>query len=146
MKTVVIGCGDAVLQASIMRACTAHLASIDYTSRGISVCSGIDIQKDDVSFEFNYSGWGDAFSKTEEVMRLTNMAIESLAKSYSFDPDAKFTSLGFRRDYMRGRDITADRMAFKIKEFKSCEQDEYIELREVPHYRDLEFKKKKKRF
>ena len=141
MRTVVIGCGDGFLRRSIMSAMCAHSVAVAHTPEGISVCGGIDIQREDFSFQFNHSGWSNV-SGVEEAMRLTNMAIESLAKSYSFDPDVEFTIPEFDRYHIRDRvKCAADRMEFEIKNYAA--EDEYFPIKEVPHYIDLDRKKKK---
>jgi len=103
-------------------------------------------------------------SVNEEVMMLTKMAFESQSKSYWFDPNEDFADR-LARDVTRATGLSSVSIASEIRRLASPvtylihnhrisdaineiarKSIEMPKIKEVPHYRDLEYKNKKKRF
>ena len=150
----------------------ANIVAVAHTPKGVTVFNSViktlDILDEYTYAEFdipelNHSGWSDV-SGTEEVMMLTEMAMESVAKAFWFNPNEDLDER-LARDIARVTGISTVSIAGEIRNLMSpntymihnhnmrdvineiaCKSIEQPKIKEIPHYRDLEFGKKRKRF
>jgi len=130
-RIAIVGCGGGAAMASLIRAC--DISCVAYVAH-----------EEELTTNFNHGGWADV-GGTEEVAMLTR----DIANTCGLSVDSVNDEIRrcFTDDFICAFDAQkASGIAEIVENLAVNQKHLFKSYKEVPHYRDLEFKKKKRRF